>query len=151
MNGQFEIYRLKVFDLSSNKITEHELITEQGVHPVNKNIIWSVKFDFYGESIKSQNQYFLSEAVNEIRKIIEPKGYRMLIRCSDYDAAHSGMQADMSAGTKIYKLNEINDKGKFISFDIFEESDIKSVATLADQKKYTEKILKKIKKNKNDS
>jgi hypothetical protein len=68
------------------------------------------------------------------------------VKCADYDAAHSGMQADMSAGSKIYKLNLLDELRKKVdknknpvieaSFHVFDESDVKSVTTLEKQKEF---------------
>src|ERR1043165_2056668 len=123
-------YKLKVFDLNSSNLTEHNLYVERSLHVANGNIIWKIKFDFNGGVIENENQYFLSESINRIREIIEPKGFRLLVKCSDHDAAHSGMQADMTAGTQIYKLKEKDKQGRFASYDVLEDSDINSVVSL---------------------
>ena len=123
-------YLLKVYDMSSGKTSEHNLIVERSLHSKNGNVIWNTKFDFNNEIIEGQNQYRLPETINDIRKIIEPKGFRILVKCSDLDAAQSGMLADMSSGTLIYKLNETSQDNRPKSYDILEESNIASVATL---------------------
>lgn len=141
-------YTLKVFDLKSNKLTDHNLNVNRGLHATNGNIIWNVKFYFHSETIEIDNQYFLSDCINKIREVIEPKGFRILVKCSDYDAAHSGMQADMSAGTLIYKLKELDSKGQFASYDVLAESDINSVVSLKEQRKSKENILMTLKRKK---
>jgi hypothetical protein len=147
-------YTLKVFDINSKKVSEHNLTVNRKLHVTNGNAIWNVKFDFQGEVIENENHYFLSESINKIREIIEPKGFRILIKGSDYDAAHSGMQADMSEGTQIYKLMETNADGKYVSYNILTESDINSVVTLEEQKKNKGELLmtrKSDKKSPNNS
>ena len=145
MKPETEYYKLKVFDLNSNKITESNLTVDRGLHPINGNVIWSVKFDFQGEQIESENLYFLSESINKIREIIEPRGFRLLVKCSDSDAKHSGMQADMSAGTLIYKMKETKTGGGYASYHVLAESDINSVVSLKEQKKNNEEYLATVK------
>lgn len=149
MNYPTEKYILKVFNSSSNIISKHELIAEKGLHKINRNIIWNIKFNFFGDVINSYDHYFLSDALNEIRKVIEPKGFRILVKCSDYDASHSGGQADITAGTLIYKLNETDNQGHFIDYHIFEESDTNSVVTLEEQNKYRKEYFFKLRNKKN--
>lgn len=145
MEAEQKNYTLKVFDLNSNNITEHNLKVESGLHKTNGNVIWNIQFDFQGEKIESENQHLLSQSINKIREIIEPKGFRILVKCSDYDAAHSGMQADMTAGTMIYKMNELNEKGSPVSYDILAESDIHSVVSLSEQNKNREDAIQEMK------
>ncbi len=138
-----ELYTLKVYDLNFNNTTDHVFTVEKSLHPENGNVIWNTKFTFNGELIESKNHYFLSQSINDIRKIIEPKGFRILIKCADLDAAHSGMLADMSAGTLIYKLNEAKKEGKPNSYSILEASDINSVVSIEEQVKFREEFYKK--------
>jgi len=138
-------YTLKVFDLNSNNITEHNLKVSRGLHKTNGNVIWNIQFDFQGNLIESTNLHFLSQSINKIREIVEPKGFRILVKCSDYDAAHSGMQADMTAGTQIYKMNKLNEKGNPVSYDVLTESDINSVVSLAEQMKNRENTIRELK------
>ncbi|MBK7569288.1 MAG: hypothetical protein KBF42_07180 [Chitinophagales bacterium] len=134
MNEYPKYYTVKIFELNSNKITKHKLFVDRALHATNNNIIWSVKLDFFAQILEIKDQYLLSESINRIREIIEPAGFRILVKCSDHDAAQSGMLADMTSGTIIYKLKETDAKGKFARYHVLAESDINSVVSLGDQK-----------------
>ena len=58
------------------------------------------------------------------------------------------MQADMSAGTQIYKLEEKDNQGRFALYDVLEESDINSVVSLEEQKKNKEEFYNSMKHEK---
>ena len=55
-------YKLKLFDLNTSKLTEHNLYVERSLHTTNGNIIWKTRFDFNGDIIENENQYFLSDS-----------------------------------------------------------------------------------------
>lgn len=141
-----QLFLIKVYDTKEGQVSVHELTTEEGLHTDNANAIWNVEFDFFGQQFQVTGEHFLSGAMDKIRAMIEPKGYRVLVKCADYDAAHSGMQADMSGGSKIYKLNLLDELRKQpdakgnpaieASFHVFDESDIASVTTLEKQKEF---------------
>jgi hypothetical protein len=143
---EVKTYLIKVYETSTGQITVHQLKAEKGLHPENRNVIWDIEFDFFGDIFRIKGEYFLSAAMDKIRETIEPKGYRALVKCADYDAAHSGMQADMSAGTKIFKLSLVDGlkkrsdskKNPIIeaTFHVFDESDIASVTTLQKQRHF---------------
>ena len=156
MSAEIEEYYIKLHDINSGEITEHLLTATSGLHEENGNVIWDVKFEFKNDSIHVENKYFLSEAMNKIREIVEPKGYRPLVICANFDASHSGMQADMSAGAQIYKLEKLEELRKNkssinpiigASFHVFDESKIDDVVTLEEQEKYRKDYFNSKRKN----
>jgi len=140
-------YKLKIRSIESGVISTHTLRTIKGLHKDNGNIIWIVEFEFFNEVLISSTNYMLSNSIDQIRKEIEPKGYRLLIKWSEIDACQSGMLADMSAGTLMYHMNEIekiNKKkdlsGKYPSYHILDETDFTKVVTLQVNKDYLKEI-----------
>ena len=141
MNNELRSYTIKVLQLATQDISQGKLVAERELHPENGNIIWKVIFIFKIEELKVEGEYFLSGAIDKIREVIEPNGYRVLIKCADIDAAHSGMQADMSAGTLIYKLKllektKLSSNRKEAQFHVLDESEEDSVGTLQEQKEF---------------
>jgi len=141
MNKEIKSYNLKVINLETRDISQCELVTERGLHLVNGNIIWKAILKLKNEEMIVEGEYFLSSAINKIREVIEPNGYRILVKCSDIDAAHSGMQADMSAGTKIYKLKLLDNTSskqnrKDAQFHVLDDSEEDSVGSLQEQKEF---------------
>jgi len=145
MNNEIKSYILKLHNLATRDISQCKLITQRGSHPENSNVIWNVTFIFNDEAIKVEGEYFLSSAIDKIREVIEPQGYRILVKCADIDACHSGMQADMSSGTLIYKLTLLDNisssatskqNKKEVQFHVLADSEEDSVGTLQQQKEF---------------
>lgn len=126
-------HTVKLFNIRTSQVSAHNVFIERGLHPANRNIVWSLKFEYQGGYLIIEGEYFLLEAMNKIRQIIEPDGFRVLIRGADYDAIQPGMLGDMTAGRKVYKVEKLNDRGKYFVYDIFDESDIASVRSLEEQ------------------
>ena len=143
-------HTLKLLHLPTHTVTAHTITVSEALHPVNGNRIWNTQFSFNEEVIESKGVYYLYEAINHIREIVEPKGYRVLARCADHDAVSTGIQADMSAGTMVYKLKEIDAEGRYVSYHVLTESDIQEVVTLEEQKKNTASYYQSM-NNKNNS
>lgn len=136
---------IKLYHSESKKISQHELIVTRSLHPSNGNILWSIQLDFFGKPLNVDNEYFLSEAIDTIRQIIEPLSYRMLIKWCELDAFQTGLIADMSAGQSFYKY-EIMKKAKkrlfrknrpnTATFHVLDEAAPEDVVSLEEQKKY---------------
>lgn len=130
-------------------------------HTKTKEVVWhtlgikkpkeyySFKLFFYekdGKIIETKEYPYLSLALDETREYLEKTDRLIVVRGADRNCAASGMQADMSAGQGISKL-EMNDrlnKGEKINtsdyiFNVLEDSTIENVTTLAEQKAYWEK------------
>ncbi|MBS1636881.1 MAG: hypothetical protein JST26_13270 [Bacteroidetes bacterium] len=136
MEPEQKTFKLKVFHPGPGKLSEHTLFVEKGLHSTTRNVIWNTKFGFNDKIIEGRNEYFLSNAINDIRKTIEPEGFRLLVRCSDLDAAQSGMLSDMSAGTLMYKLRKTPGDTETNSYNVLDESTVDEVATLEEQKNF---------------
>lgn len=153
MTGEKKEYKLKLGSIESEVTSVHALRTIEGLHEDNGNIIWKVEFEFFDEVLTSSKNYMLSDSIDEIRKEIEPKGYRILIKWSEIDAHQSGMLGDMSAGTLMYHMKEVekinkkeNHSGGYPSYNILDETDFKKVVTLQVQKDYFEEVRAKRRK-----
>lgn len=134
-------YQIDFYNINTAETTTEELVVIEGVHPENHNITWSCDFTFKGERIIIKQEYYLSMLMYRIREKIEPQGYRALVICSELDAHHSGMQADMSNGSIIYKLESQEKEGSLKSFPVFGKSSIEKVVTIGEQKKFQKEFL----------
>ncbi|MEM6263194.1 MAG: hypothetical protein AAGI38_11850 [Bacteroidota bacterium] len=140
-------YSIKLVNISTKEITEHKLLVIEGLHPENGNILWKVEFDFFGDKIEVGKEYFLSNAIDGVRRIIEPLYYRMLIRWCEIDAVQSGMIADMTAGRKFYKyeivkkvnlgsIKQRRSRYKKAIFSVLAEALPENVVSLIEQETY---------------
>lgn len=145
MKNDITRYLIKLYNVKTHLTTEHELITIEGSHPANHNILWDVQFDFFGKKLEIKSEYLLSSAIDKIREIVEPQYYRMLIAWSELSAVQSGMLGDMSAGIFTYKVERGNSKYEYsyksskdnkITFHVLEESSFKYIGSLEEQKQF---------------
>jgi len=143
MEGEEKEYQILVKSIETDAHTEHKLRTIEGRDRSNGHILWTIEFDFFNKVLRSNPDYMLSNALNEIREEIEPKGFRIGVRWAEIDAHQSGMLGDMSAGSLMYlgrEVDEINNKanhiGGYPSYHILEATSIEKAVTLDVQKKY---------------
>lgn len=114
-------------------------------------MVWGIELHFFDKHLKATGEYLLSDAINNIREVIEPMQYRMLIKGADYDATHSGMQADATAGTYVYKLEKLDQLRNDASaqppyeeavFHVLEASSPEDVVTLEEQQSFKKNYFK---------
>lgn len=132
MDKNISKYDIDFCKIESEEIFQYELVVQEGRHPENKNVTWNCDFEFEGKKIIIQNEYFLSGVMRKIREVIEPMGFRALVVCSEKDSSHSGMQADMTNGTMIYKLKSDNNRSKE-SYHVLEKSTIELAVSIKEQ------------------
>ena len=147
MNSEITKYKIDFFNIESKAINQYELVIKEGRHSENKNVTWNCKFEFEGINIAIQDEYFLSGVMRKIREIIEPIGFRALVVCSEKNSSHSGMQADMTNGTMIYKL-ESEKNGSLKSFHVFEKSTIELAVSIQEQDDFAKNFYSEL-RNKN--
>ncbi|TAH21729.1 MAG: hypothetical protein EAZ08_03245 [Cytophagales bacterium] len=133
---------IRVYDTKTKEISFHKVIVEEG--RLNGHIAWSLYFAKSNEeTLEVRDRYFLSDALNYIRENLEGENKLIVVRGADRDCASSGMQADMTAGSSVSKL-EMTDRlnrGEKINmqdymFGVLEDSRIECVTTIQKQEKY---------------
>jgi hypothetical protein len=152
-----EEHIVRVYDSKTKEVNLHKLDVKEG--RLNSHVAWSLFFHKHnGEIFETRDKYLLSEALNDLREELEKENKLIIVRGADRDCAASGMQADMSAGASISKL-EMSDRlnrGKNINwsdytFYVLEDSRIECVTTIAEQEEYHSKWwegkLKKLSEN----
>ena len=160
MNGEIKEYLIKVKSIETEIESEHNLRTIESRNDLNGHILWTIEFDFFDKVLHTKPNHMLSSALNEIRKKIEPEGFRIGVRWSEIDAHHSGMLGDMTAGSAMYyarEIEEINKKANYSkgypSYHILEKTEFVKVVSLDDQnnymKEWSEKLQEKLKPRRN--
>jgi hypothetical protein len=133
---------VRVYDTKTKEISFHKLVVVEG--RLNGHIAWSLYFAKSDkETLEIKDKHFLFEALNYIRENLEKENKLVVVRGADRDCASSGMQADMTAGSSISKL-EMTDRlnrGEKINmqeymFGVLEDSRIECVTTIQEQEKY---------------
>lgn len=145
-------YFIKIKSISTNQITTHKLTTIEGRY--NSHIIWTIKLEFVNRTIRTKSYYYLSDALNEVRKEIEHKGYRIGVRWAEKNAIQTGMLSDMSAGATMYYTHEVDEVNKnpnenYKPYFILEEGNFKYIVTREKQLNHTIKWRKKYGKTPN--
>ncbi|WP_406642526.1 hypothetical protein [Amycolatopsis sp. WGS_07] len=106
-------------------------LTEEG------RTLYTVRLEWDGETV-SGAAGDMFEALVEIRRQVEPKGWLMAIQGSRLDAYPSGMARDMGGGEKIYVLRPGQPALLADLVDTLADASIDDLATVGEQIKFFE-------------